>query len=162
MEIIATAANKLSNYAPAIDSAKWQLAHSGYWSQSQWHNGHISFYVTCLSDNTWLMKSVERNTMLDDVTEEDVEAGCLNDDQIQSMWGMTLEEAQNKVYEEIVAVCTNAPVGADVAKIAQRMYATYVTVEGAKQIEEPDTNCGLADQLDFDVDIDDVADNDNG
>ena len=162
MKIIATAANKLAKYAPAVESAKWQLVHSGYWSQSRWHNGHIAYYSTCLPDNTWVMKSVERNTMLDDVTEEDVEEGNLNDDQIQAMWGMTLEEAQNEVYEEIVVVCTGAPVGVDVARIARRMYATLMTADGAKQVEEPDDECGLADQLDFDIDIDDVADDDNG
>jgi hypothetical protein len=55
--------------------------------------------------NIWIMEAVERNTCLDDVTEEDVEDGRLNDDQIQALWNMTLEEAQRQQFCRIVAVC---------------------------------------------------------
>jgi hypothetical protein len=47
----------------------------------------------CDYTGVWLMKSVERNADLDDITEEDIEEGALNDDQLQALWGRTLYEA---------------------------------------------------------------------
>lgn len=55
------------------------------------------------------MKSVQRNTILDDVTPEDVKEGRLNDDQIQALWGTTLRQAQKAVYEAFVAALADAP-----------------------------------------------------
>jgi hypothetical protein len=55
--------------------------------------GHIAYYVRRIAGGVWLMKSVERNADLDDITEEDIEEGALNDDQLQAVWGRTLYEA---------------------------------------------------------------------
>jgi hypothetical protein len=91
---------------------EWQLVASGMWSEDTYHSGHIAYFIANIRPGEWLMEGVERNAQLDDVTEEDVEEGCLNDDQIQAMWGMTLEEAQNVEYRQIVAACTSAsPIG---------------------------------------------------
>jgi hypothetical protein len=45
---------------------------------------------------------VERNAESDGVTENIVEGGLLNDDQIQTIGRMTLEEAQTAEYRQIV------------------------------------------------------------
>ena len=47
----------------------------------------------CDYTGVWLMMSAERNADLADITEEDIEEGALNDDQLQALWGRTLYEA---------------------------------------------------------------------
>ena len=73
-----------------MSGTRWELAISGRWSESPYHSGHIAYYVRRIAGGVWLMKSVERNADLDDVTEEDIEEGALNDDQLQALWGRTL------------------------------------------------------------------------
>ena len=46
----------------------------------------------------------------------------MNDDQIQAMWGLTLEEAQNQEYREIIAVLEGAPKELNAKKAAEIMY----------------------------------------
>ena len=103
--------DELEKYRPTTNADSWELAISGYWSDDPYHSGYIAYYVRKTSTNTWLMNSIERNAELDDVTEDDIEQGHLNDDQIQAMWGKTLEEAQSQSYEKIVAVWLDAPDG---------------------------------------------------
>src|SRR6516162_6647773 len=85
--------------------AHWDLVKPGFWAEDRYHSGYIAYYLARIGTGNWVMNAVERNTELDGVTEEDVEGGRLNDDQIQAMWGTTLEEAQNHRYERIVASC---------------------------------------------------------
>jgi hypothetical protein len=65
-----------------------------------------------------------------------VEAGALNDDQLQAMWGMTLEEAQNECFQEVTAAWMNAPTGTTSKEAAKRLYE-FVCSEGGKEIDEP-------------------------
>jgi hypothetical protein len=83
------------------------------------------------------MNGIERNAVLDDITEEDIAEGRLNDDQIQAMWGMTLEEAQNQFYERIVAVWLDAPEELSSKDAAARMYEAVRKANG-KIVDEPD------------------------
>src|SRR5262245_24893992 len=85
----------LEKYRPRARRVRWDLVASGYWSEDMYHSGHIAYFLARLGPGRWVLDAVERNTELDSVTEEDVEEGRLNDDQIQAMWGQTLEEAQN-------------------------------------------------------------------
>jgi hypothetical protein len=45
--------------------------------------GYIAYYMLHIAGGVWLMKSVERNADLDDITEEDIEEGALNDDKLR-------------------------------------------------------------------------------
>jgi len=116
---------------------KWELAASGRWEESPYHSGYIAYYVAALGDGRWLMQSVQRNGELDDVTQEDVDEGRLNDDQIQAMWGMTLEEAQAAEFKQIAAACSGASPEADAAEIAEVLYSAVVRA-GGMEITEPD------------------------
>ena len=96
-------------------------------------------YVRRIAGGVWLMKSVERNADLDDVTEEDIEEGALNDDQLQALWGRTLEEAQNEEFVEIVAAWLDAPrktVSIDAAKTLYEAIRTHDAI----MVSEPDRN----------------------
>jgi hypothetical protein len=84
------------------------------------------------------MDGVERNAELDGITDEDVKEGRLNDDQIQAMWGMSLEEAQNAEYRRIVAVCFDAPPESSSKEIANVLYDA-ICEAGGKVVEEPDS-----------------------
>lgn len=123
----------------------WQLVASGGWSDGMYNSGHIEYLIANVGPGEWIMEGVERDACLDDVTEEDVEEGRLNDDQAQAMWGRTLEEAQNSEYRRIVAVCSGANPAAKAATIAARMYEA-VCRDGGKEIDEPDEDVdGLLD-----------------
>jgi hypothetical protein len=74
---------------------------------------------------------------LDGITEEDVEEGRLNDDQLQAMWGMSLEEAQSQEYRRIVVVIEDAPHDMKIKEAAALMYAE-IRKNNGKIIEEPD------------------------
>jgi hypothetical protein len=120
-----------------VSGTRWELAISGRWSESPYHSGHIAYYVRRIAGGVWLMKSVERNADLDDVTEEDIEEGALNDDQLQALWGRTLEEAQNEEFVEIVAAWLDAPrktVSIDAAKTLYEALRTHDAI----MVSEPD------------------------
>jgi hypothetical protein len=72
-----------AKYKAYVSGTRWELAISGRWSESPYHSGHIAYYVLHIAGGVWLMKSVERNADLDDITEEDIEEGALNDDQLR-------------------------------------------------------------------------------
>ena len=126
-----------AKYKAYVSGTRWELAISGRWSESPYHSGHIAYYVRRIAGGVWLMKSVERNADLDDVTEEDIEEGALNDDQLQALWGRTLEEAQNEEFVEIVAAWLDAPrttVSIDAAKTLYEALRTHDAI----MVSEPD------------------------
>ena len=122
----------------------WQLVASGVWSEDRYHSGHIAYFIANTGPGEWVMESVERNAELDDVTEEDVEEGRLNDAQIQAMWGMTLADAQASEYRQIVAACTGGSVDWDAKRAAAVLYRAVCT-SGGKAIDEPEDVDGLLD-----------------
>ena len=122
----------------------WQLVASGVWSEDRYHSGHIAYFIANTGPGEWVMESVERNAELDDVTEEDVEEGRLNDDQIQAMLGMTLAEAQASEHRQIVATCSSARADWDSKSAAAALYQA-VCKSGGKAIDEPDGTGGLLD-----------------
>jgi hypothetical protein len=127
----------LEKYRPVKASPRWKLVASGFWSEDTYHGGHIAYYLAKTADGTWIMDGVRRNAELDDVSEEDVAAGRLNDDQIQAMWGMSLEEAQDQEYRRIVAVCLKAPRKATTKDMAILMYDA-IRKAGRSIIDDPD------------------------
>lgn len=120
---------------PDIDP-QWLLAIAGRWEEGRYHGGHVAYYVTSLGGGNWLMQSVQRNGALDGVTQEDVDGGLLNDDQIQAMWGMTLEEAQASEYTEIAAACNGASPDADATEVAEILYRAVVKAGGLEVCEQ--------------------------
>ena len=122
--------------AVPTDELTWELATGGRWEEDMYHSGYINYYVASLGGGRWLMRSVQRNGELDHVTQEDVDEGHLNDDQIQAMWGMTLEEAQAAEFEQIAAACSGASPDADALEIAEVLYSAVVR-EGGMAISEP-------------------------
>lgn len=123
-------------FEATMNGKGWELAIEGFWSNSPYHNGHVAYYVRQHESGPWLLKSSERNTELDDVTEEDVEAGALNDDQIQAMWGKTLEEAQEEIYEELVAAWIKPPASVTSKDAAKALYE-FIAANGGKAVDEP-------------------------
>lgn len=121
----------------------WELVASGDWSEDMFHSGHIAYYIAKTDNGVWLMDGVERESCLDGVTDEDVAAGALNDDQLQALWGTTLEEAQSLVFRRIVAIVQDAPDGMASAEIARILYE-IIEANGGKAIDEPDAD-GLLD-----------------
>jgi hypothetical protein len=119
------------------DQQRFTLVAAGYWRESVYHSGYVAYYLSKGRDGAWVLDRVERNADLDGVTEEDVEEGRLNDDQLQAMWGMSLAEAQNVEYRRIVAVCSGAPAHAKRSEIAKRLYDA-VRKGGGKVIVEFD------------------------
>ncbi len=88
------------------------------------------------------MQARVRNAVLDDVTDEDVEACRLNDDQIQAMSGQTLEDAQTAEYRKVVAWCDEVDPDCTAKDMAAVLYRA-VCEEGGKEITEPDPIIGL-------------------
>jgi hypothetical protein len=127
----------LESYRPPEGFNEWDLVVSGFWSASPYHSGHIAYFIANPEPGLWTLDGVERHAELDGVTEEDVKEGYLNDDQIQAMWGMTLEEAQNWVYRRIVAICEDAPAEASIREMALVLYGA-VQKESVKVVEESD------------------------
>jgi len=127
----------LEKYRPTADSQDWDLVASGFWSEDMYHSGHIAYFITRAKDRVWVLDGVERNAELDGITEEDIDEGRLNDDQLQAMWGISLEEAQNHKYRRIVVVIEDAPHDMTAKTAAELMYAEIRNKNG-KIIDEPD------------------------
>jgi hypothetical protein len=127
----------LEIHRPSEEDAKWELVVSGFWSDDQYRSGHIAYYLAEIRPGHWVMNGLERNAELDGVEAEDVEAGRLNDNQIQAMWGMSLEEAHNQVYQRIVAICTDLPSWMGSPEVSRLLYDEIVKA-GGKDVTEPD------------------------
>ena len=67
----------------------------------------------------------------------DIEEGALNDDQLQALWGRTLEEAQNEEFVEIVAAWLDAPRKTVTIDAAKTLYEALRTHD-AIMVSEPD------------------------
>lgn len=124
----------LEQFRPLGSDTNWLLVASGYWSEDPYHSGFISYYLANVG-GVWIMDAVQRNGMLDGVTEEDVIEGRLNDDQLQALWGTTLEKAQNEEYLQIVAICKNAPASITTPEVAKLIYE-QVCNDGGMRIDE--------------------------
>lgn len=122
---------------------KWQLVVEVDWSESPYHSGHIAYYIAKTSPTEWMLDSVQRNACLDHVTQEDVDEGALNDDQIQAMWGQNLEDAQAAEFRQIVAVCSKAEVNAQAKDIAVILYGRVCEAAGRSAIDDEDFSNGL-------------------
>ncbi len=122
-------------------SWKWMLVASGYWSQDEYHSGHIAYYIASPVSGCWVLEARERNAILDDVTDADIEEGRLNDDQLQALWGQTLEEAQNAEDCRIVAWAEGVDCVYTAKDLAAVLYRA-VCEEGGNEITEPDGRGG--------------------
>ena len=130
--------NRLESYRPKEEpSVRWTRIISGRWEEDRYHSAYIAYDVAKIDEGTWVLDGVERNAELDGLTEEDVEEGRVNDDQLQAMWGMTLAEAQDQEYKRIVAVAIGVPRGAKAADVGKRLYDA-VCAAGGKAISEAD------------------------
>jgi hypothetical protein len=125
-----------------LDPTSWEFVASGFWSEDMYNCGHIAYYISNPAPGCWCMEARERNAILDDVTEEDVEEGRLNDEQIQAMWGQTLEEAHNEEYRHIVAWTDGVAPDVTAAEMAAVLYRA-VCDGGGNEINEPDDRDGL-------------------
>jgi hypothetical protein len=117
---------------------EWEYIISGYWGEDSYHRGYIEYHMACM-DGVWWLKSTERNASLELVTQEDIEAGALSDDQIQDLQEMTLAEAQNLRHEKIFASLESVPPNAHIGEIATVLYKAAL-MTGAHAVAEPDGN----------------------
>ena len=134
--------DSLEEFRPDSEQIKWELVISGIWEEDMYHSGHVEYYLASLGNGHWVLDCLERNGCLDSVTEEDVEEGTLNDDQIQAMWGMTLEEAQNQEYRHIVAVCSGVVNDCESKAMATLLYQK-VSEQSGKVVSERYDTTGL-------------------
>lgn len=120
----------------------WQFMGSGFWYEDMYHSGYVSYSMAEISPGTWIVECLERNALLDDVTQEDVDEGRLNDDQLQAIWGTTLGEAQASEYRKIVACCTGVPAVMPTKVLASTLYR-HIIAQGFNPIGQPDDDSGL-------------------
>lgn len=114
---------------PAVD-LNWVRVRGGEWYEDAYHNGWAAYEVAKVGPGRWLLGCVEWNGCLDDLTQEDVDEGRLNDDQLQAMWGKTLEEAQSARHCWIAGEATEVPEDWDAAKIGRFLYDEAVKAGG--------------------------------
>ena len=124
--IDSTRSGALEKMRPAGD-VEWQLVVEVDWSESPYHSGNIAYYIAKTSPTEWMLDSVRRKTCLDDVTQEDVDEGALNDDQIQAMWGQNLEDAQAAEFRQVAVV-------ADSEDLVVEVLAAVVLVAAGSQL----------------------------
>lgn len=130
----------LEPHRPASAEIKWTLVISGGWSEDAYHSGHVAYFLAKTENDVWVLDAVARNTELDGLTQEDVDEGRLNDDQIQALWrSTTLEEAQASVYKRIVALCSDASPSADEDLMARALYQA-VKSAGGRVVDDPDSD----------------------
>jgi hypothetical protein len=138
MKIICDIDNgSLERFRPRVTAEACELIISGYWFEDTHHSGHIAYYVARLAPGEWALDAVERNTILDDVTEDDIEQVRLNDDQLQALWGSTLQEAQSQVYRQIIAYCSSENDWSS-ADIGAKLYKAILEKNGKKVVERDD------------------------
>jgi hypothetical protein len=125
-----------------LQTPNWQLVASGFWYEDTYHSGHIAYFLAKTGPSEWTMESVERSAILDGVTQDDVDEGLLNDDQIQAMWGVTLGDAQRSEYRQVVCIYADKEVGSKPEDIAAKLYR-QVCDSGGKKIDEFDSSDGL-------------------
>lgn len=123
-------------------SVQWKFVASGFWSEDGYHSGHIAYYIANPAPGCWVMEARERNAILDDVTEEDIEEERLNDEQLQAIWGQTLEEAQSAAHSQIVAWSEGGDPDCTAEEMASVLYRA-VCEDGGKQITDWDDVDGL-------------------
>ncbi len=122
----------------------WELIASGTWADDMYHSGHIAYYLANPQPGAWVVESLQRRAVLDAVTDEDVEEGRLNDDQIQALWGTTLEEARDHEYRQIVAHVSGWDTSLSAAEAASILY--WAACDSTrKEISERDDSHGLLD-----------------
>ena len=134
----------LEAFHPEAGFADWHHVISGYWDEGPGHGGYVDYLLANTSKGVWVLRCTDRNAELDGVTQEDIDAGRLNDDQVQALWGMTLEEAQSQEETLVVAVCEDAPEDVTAKEMAELMYDTIEENNG--KIVDDTTNCGLIDR----------------
>jgi len=128
--------NNLDDFDPDAGFSDWHLVIAGYWSDSPFHSGYVEYMLGNTRKGVWVLLCIERNENLDGVTQEDIDEGNLNDDQLQALWGMTLEEAQAGGYRSIVAVCEEAEVEVTREEVALMLYEALKEQDG-KIVDEP-------------------------
>jgi hypothetical protein len=139
---IHTDTSTLSKFATEKDRGEWDLVFSGYWSEGIYHGGYISYHIRKVTDTTWLLRSEQRNDCLDNVEQEDVDEGRLDHNQFCAMNGMTLDEAQDQRYLDLVAVYLYASTALSNTVAASRLYEG-LRAAGGLIIDESDEVEGL-------------------
>lgn len=115
-------------------AAEWHVVISGRWEQDTYHSGWAEYSVARAGPGKWVMDCMEWHGDLDNLTQEEVDAGDINDDQLQQLGSMTLEEAQAIRYHRIVAFATGVPETMTAEKIGELLHKA-VLEDGGYEIE---------------------------
>jgi hypothetical protein len=126
---------ELENYRPAEPDVEWHLVVEGNWSESMYHSGFFTYSIAQTREGYWVLNQCDRNGFLDGLTQEDVDEGRLNDDQLQAIWFTSLEEAQNERSDLICAVWLDPPAGLSAEEAGSRLYEEFLE-RGGKGVEE--------------------------
>ena len=125
------------------------LAAKGYWADGMYHGGYVEYWLL-EHEQGWALEAVERNGCLDGLTEEDVQNGALNDDQIEALGDMSLEEAQKEESAYLVAVTRDPDSGAPPSEILDLLY-TSLAKGNYKFISDREDDYGMLSDDAFDA-----------
>ena len=126
----------------SMNTIDWTFVVSGYWQEGRYHSGHVAYFIANPEPGRWVMEARERRAVLDGLDQEDIDSGFLNDDQIQALWGTTLEEASRAELRSVVAVCDVDDTACTINEMALMLYRA-VCESGGKTITEPDDVSGI-------------------
>lgn len=117
------------------EPVEWHHLIQGRWEQTEYHYGWAGYEYAKAGPGKWVMNCYQWEGSLDCLTQEDVDAGELNDEQEQALWDTTLEEAQAVRYCRIAAVATAVPETMGAKEIGKLMHAE-VLKNGGFDVEE--------------------------
>jgi len=130
---------QLEKYRPKPKTGvvpRWTTVVEGFWSESMYHSGYYDYSVCQSKEGYWLLNQCSRNGCLDGVTQEDVDEGALNDDQLQAIHDFgSLKKAQKWEFNMICAVWLDPPEGLSAEDAGRRLYKKFVA-RGGTRVEE--------------------------
>lgn len=128
--------SSLENFKDQVKSAVWYDYLEGFWRDSLYHNGYISYEISKSDQGNWILQSTARNYCIDDLTQEDIDEGIFIDDDQQQIlfdFGYDLELAKNFRHRSIVAVGVEFPNNIKPMEAAEKLYKSIVK-NGGKEI----------------------------
>ena len=128
--------NSLEYFREQLNCTVWYDYLEGFWSDSLYHNGYISYQISKGDQEDWILQSTTRNYCIDDLTQEDIDEGVFIDDDQQQIlfdFGYDLELAKQFRHRSIVAVGIGLPNNIEPMEAAKQLYETYIKI-GGKEI----------------------------
>ena len=65
--------SSLEYFRDQINRSVWYDYVEGFWRDSTYHNGDISYEISKSDQGDWILQSTTRNYCIDDLTQEDID-----------------------------------------------------------------------------------------